>query len=281
MALLNNRYILVENESIDNSVETTSHPTETGLPLSDTVRRKPISISISGVIVNTDTATARQTVDGIKTLQKNGSLVDYVGAAGKFSSLQIQSFNATYTNKVHGGASFDMTLQEIRVAKSAYVENSEQKVLSLLKMNPVVGDIVQFLGGYVYVASDAEKPAAARGISTCKLTKISSLNNAKHIYHLISTDGRLVYGWVDKGRVTWANSQQLSSSNGGTQQVQGTPKAVVYHTVKRGETIYTLVNTTYKSMNLSVTKVINDNPMAFSVKGDPKTLIVGAKLALG
>ncbi len=63
-----------------------------------------------------------------------------------------------------------------------------------------VGDIVSFKGGGVYVSASAEKASAARNASRCKVTVISK--GAKHPYHLISEDGKGVYGWVDAANVT-------------------------------------------------------------------------------
>lgn len=58
-----------------------------------------------------------------------------------------------------------------------------------------VGDIVQFAGGPVYVSSNAASAASTRGASQCKVTAIAP--GAKHPLHLISQDGKGVYGWVN------------------------------------------------------------------------------------
>lgn len=58
------------------------------------------------------------------------------------------------------------------------------------------GDTVTFIGGNVYVSSDAA--AASRNIpgsSTCTVTHVAP--GAVHPYHLVSQDGGGVYGWVD------------------------------------------------------------------------------------
>lgn len=279
MALLNNIYVLAANESVDNQVETTSHPTEDGLPISDTVRKQPITLSISGKIVDTDTLTAGTAVAKLKDLQKKGSLIKYVGQCGTFSNLQIQDFNTNYNYKNYGGADFDMTLKEVRIAKSAYVTPKSTKVTSQTKKIEV-GDKVQFLGGSVYVASDAKKAAATRGKSVCRLTKISSLSGAKHIYHLISTDGRRVYGWVDASCVTAIAQTTSSSTNGGTQQVQSDSSKKVYYTVKKGDTLWKICYTTFRSKNLSMTEIMENNPKAFGTPGKANTLLAGARLLI-
>lgn len=80
------------------------------------------------------------------------------------------------------------------------------------------------------------------------------------------------------------NSGKLKKA--GTQQVQkntasGTP---VYHTVKSGDTVWALVEATnapYKSYGKTSKWVMENNPTAFSVKGDFRTLKVGVKLLVG
>lgn len=62
-----------------------------------------------------------------------------------------------------------------------------------------VGDIVQFTGGGVYTSSNAANAATTKGASRCKVTQVY---NGKHPYHLISQDGKGVYGWVDATNVT-------------------------------------------------------------------------------
>lgn len=289
MALINNIYVLVEQESVDNNVETVSHPTESGMPISDTIRKNPIVIDLTGVIANTDKLTAKLAITKIKALQNNGSLIKYVGQAGTFTNLQIQSFHTDFTNKNYGGASFDMSLKEIKTAKSADAKSTtttvKPKKVTTTKKIPSVGDIVIFSGGYVFVSSTANISTTTRGKSTCKLTKdVSDRKEAKHPYHLISTDGKKVYGWVDKSKVTVSSSTTSSSSNGGKQQVQETANKIIYHRVKKGETIYKLVNKTYKGKNkgknFSVSKTIKNNPNAFSKKGVATTLKIGARIRM-
>ncbi len=280
MALINNIYVLVKNESINNDVETVTHPTELGLPVSDSIRKQPVSIELSCVIADTKNMTAKTAISKIKALQSNGSLIKYVGQAGTYTSLQIQSFKEDYSNKNYGGALAEISLKEIKTAKSAYAKTTSTKKVTSTKSKFSVGDKVVFAGGYVYVSSDAVKAAAKRGKSTCKLTRISTLANALHIYHLISTDGKKVYGWVDASKVSAKSSTTSNSSNGGTQQVQSSGKNVIYHTVKKGETIYKLVNVTYKGKGFSASKTIKNNPNAFSRKGDAKTLKIGARLRM-
>ncbi len=228
MALINNIYVTVTDEEYSREAEITQHPVESGLPLTSTVRSKPKVISISGVIVDTEQYNADTIISKIEELYKSGSLIDYKGR-NVGGSFQIKSFNTSHPNTVWGGAKFDMELVETRIAKSAY-DPSKQKAAEKEKQvnNPTleVGAIVVFKGGSVYVSSDATKAAATRGRSTCKITIINNRSWSKHDYHLISTDGGKVYGWVDKANIEGTGTSSgavktntAATTKGGTQQV--------------------------------------------------------------
>lgn len=60
------------------------------------------------------------------------------------------------------------------------------------------GNIVQFKGGPVYISSTAAEPTVIREESKCKCTIV---NENAHPYHLISQDGKRVYGWVNASDV--------------------------------------------------------------------------------
>lgn len=284
MAILNGLYIHVTKETLTADVETSSHPVESGIPTTDTVRAKPITISLSGKIVDYGNMKAEQVIAKINTLKNSGSLIEYRGR-NVASSMQIEAFQTGQTNAINGGAEFTMDLVQVRIAKSAYVPKKEsaKAQTTAAKKNPVikVGSIVVFKGGSVYVSSDAKNAAATRGRSTCKVTIISTASYSVHQYHLISTDGKKVYGWVDKKNIEGAATTSTSGkTNAGTKQVKTTKKAV-YHKVKKGDTVYSLVNKTYKSLNTTCTWVMDNNPKAFTRKLGVATLRVGATLLMG
>lgn len=285
MAILNGLYIHVVDESISRAVDATDHPVESGIPITDTVRPRAMGISLSGKIVDYDGMKAEQVIAKIKAWQAGGSLIRYSGR-NVASSMQIRSFDTNFTNTNSGGADFSMELQEVRIAKSAYVpkKQSTQKQEAAAKKNVEikVGSIVVFKGGPVYVSSDAKKAAATRSRSTCECTKISTASYSVHQYHLISTDGKKVYGWVDKANIEGVASASTSgTTNAGTQQVKSGGKTAVYHTVKKGDTVWALVNNKYKNLGKSCQWVIDNNPKAFSRKGDATTLQIGKKLLMG
>lgn len=75
------------------------------------------------------------------------------------------------------------------------------------------GDIVTFTGGPVYVSSAVPKAAKEKNmVSTCKVTAVNA--TGKHQYHLVSTDGKGIYGWVDAEDIkeTATNAQKATGS---------------------------------------------------------------------
>ena len=250
MALINNIYVTVKDETLSREAEITQHPVEKGLPLTSTVRSKPKAISISGVIVDTEQYDAGTIITKLEELYKSGSLIDYKGR-NSGSNFQIKSFNTTHPNTIWGGAEFDMELVETRIAKSAY-DPSKQKAAEKAKQasNPTleIGSIVVFKGGSVYVSSDATQAAANRGRQTCKITNINTRSWAKHQYHLISTEKQYpnnVYGWVDKANIEGTGTTGTSATtNGGTQQVKQPA------TTKNDNIPYKQIGTTTKEITL-------------------------------
>lgn len=147
MALINDIYVLVTDESLNRDVETSSHPVESGIDITDTVKRKAMTLSISGLIadyptgrkvikiVPTDSGeiltgaietaedeyiSASTVISRLENLKNTGGLVKYIGR-NLCDKMQITSFETSHPNTVWGGAEFSMTLQECRIVKNAYV----------------------------------------------------------------------------------------------------------------------------------------------------------------
>lgn len=283
MATINNIPIFVETENVNRNTEGTEHPVENGLPTTDIISNKPITVSLTGKIVDAGTYKAKDIITKIENLRTSGSLISYSGC-DVFGNYQIRSFNTDKNYQIWGGANFSMELIEVRIAQSAYNALNTTSTTQDKKNDPdlTVGSIVVFTGGSVYKSSDAKTAAATRGRSTCKITKISTASYSVHQYHLISEDSGNVYGWVDKANIEGTgNSGTAATTNGGTQQVQNGNGTAVYHTVKKGETVWGLVNNNYKSLGKSCDWVISNNPECFSKKDDATTLQIGSKLLMG
>ncbi len=71
-----------------------------------------------------------------------------------------------------------------------------------------VGSVVNFKGGRVYATSESTSPAVSRPASKCTITVVGK-KKALHPYHLISEDGRGVWGWVDAADVATQTVVQL------------------------------------------------------------------------
>lgn len=90
-----------------------------------------------------------------------------------------------------------LTDKQKELVTNLFILEQAQEVLNkeVTNENLNIGDIVVFKGGYVYNSSKSQKPANKQGYSVCKVTY--KAKDALHPYHLVSTDGKSVYGWVN------------------------------------------------------------------------------------
>lgn len=165
MATINGYYIQVVDEEVTQDMEVSSHPVETGIDITDTVKKKKTVISLSGNIVDyyggnfnslenemvniSGGATMLRTfgditiageaavtgrvkylastiLNKLKQFKDNGTLITYSGR-NIYSNMQITSLSTTHPYTIAGGAKFTMTLEECRTAKNAYVEPVKNK----------------------------------------------------------------------------------------------------------------------------------------------------------
>ena len=126
MALLNDYYIFVQDEDVKRGVSISSHPVESGLNITDNVKRNPMVVSITGEIVGKNAA---KNLEKITALHQKGKYVKYVGR-NILKNAVITSFDTSHPNTIYGGCSFAMEITEIRVAKTPLVNKSNQKTKS-------------------------------------------------------------------------------------------------------------------------------------------------------
>ena len=119
MALLNNYYIFAESEKVTRGVDVTSHPVESGIDITDNVKRNAITLSISGSIVKVGNTKASTILSAITKLHQSGKYVKYQGR-NIINNALITSFDTKHTAVNVGGCTFEMEIQEVRIAKSAY-----------------------------------------------------------------------------------------------------------------------------------------------------------------
>jgi hypothetical protein len=117
MAFINNTYIFVQDEQLQRGVEISEHPVESGLDITDNIKRNSVKIYLSGEIVGENAASD---LSLITSLHHGGKLVKYSGR-NILNNAVIESFDTSHPIDIYGGCAFDMVLKEIRVAKPAYV----------------------------------------------------------------------------------------------------------------------------------------------------------------
>lgn len=116
MATLNGLYIFVIDENTSFEVDVTEHPVETGIEISDHVKRKATILTLSGEIVGNNAASI---VSKIKQINQNGIICNYSGRTTMNNCL-ITGFFPGHVNTIWGGCKFSMTLKEIRTASTSY-----------------------------------------------------------------------------------------------------------------------------------------------------------------
>lgn len=121
MAYLNDIYIFVKTEKINRSANATSHPVETGVDITDNIKRNADTVSISGEIVGENAATD---LKSLIEIYRNGELIKYYGR-NIVTNAVITNFDSNHPNTVWGGCEFDMTIKCIRIAKSSYTAKTD------------------------------------------------------------------------------------------------------------------------------------------------------------
>lgn len=116
MALLNGLYIFVTDEERSYGVDVTEHTVETGITISDHVKRKAITLTISGEIVGKNSASIQSQ---LMQMHHKGVVCSYTGRS-TLSNCLITEFATSHPNSVWGGCEFTMTLKEIRTASTSY-----------------------------------------------------------------------------------------------------------------------------------------------------------------
>ncbi|MDL2253311.1 hypothetical protein LJC49_04470 [Ruminococcaceae bacterium OttesenSCG-928-I18] len=116
MAKLGDLYIWVKEENVDSAVAISEHAVETGVSVTDHVRKKPTQLNLEGEVVGSDYL---NNLNIIQSWQHSGAILTYIGRV-VFKGAQIQSFTYQLNSGIAGGAKFDMTLREVRIARNVY-----------------------------------------------------------------------------------------------------------------------------------------------------------------
>ena len=148
--------------------------------------------------------------NGSNSVEK-GDIVTFTGG-GVFKSSTAK--NATYEKNVtsrcrvtninlKGTRPYHLISQDGKGVYGWVNADSVKEVSTTAQNDPKTvskGDTVTFTGGPVYISSTAAQAAVHKDVtSACKVTALNT--KGTHPYHLISQDGKGVYGWVDKADV--------------------------------------------------------------------------------
>lgn len=111
-------FSVVEEESPEYTTEITERTVERGTDIADHIRSRPVSLSISGVVVGDDAA---QKLSKLREYARKGEVLRYVGR-NIFANMVIQSFPTSHTYRIRNGFSFQMELKEVRFARPLAVQ---------------------------------------------------------------------------------------------------------------------------------------------------------------
>ena len=115
MAYLNGILIWVKDEKVSYNVTVASHPVETGQDITDHVIKQPLELSLTGKIVGENSAS---NLEQIRKIHEEGKLCQYEGR-NRAQNCQIVSFSTSADYSITGGFDFDMTLRQTRIASGA------------------------------------------------------------------------------------------------------------------------------------------------------------------
>lgn len=123
MATINGLYVFVEKEEVSYGVDVTEHTVETGIEVSDHVKRKAVTLSISGEIVGKN---ASSVLSKLRSIHQGGTVCKYAGRVS-LSKCLITEFSIGATHEIWGGYEFSMTLKEVRTASTSYKKTQKKK----------------------------------------------------------------------------------------------------------------------------------------------------------
>lgn len=106
-------------ENIDYDADVTSKPIEKGADISDHMKAKPFTVSLSGTMIEN----ADSKLSALKKFQDEGELLTYIGKSS-LDSVVITSFQVEHTVKNFEGYDYSIKLQEVKVASPETFEVS-------------------------------------------------------------------------------------------------------------------------------------------------------------
>ncbi len=123
MALLNNYYVHVKSETIENGYTKTNNPVEEGVDLTDHIERNLIKLKLDGTLIDTPKITAGKMYSQLQIWANEGTVIEFRGR--NVINAVITNISKTSTCEISNGAEVTIDLEEIRIAKSPYTAPSE------------------------------------------------------------------------------------------------------------------------------------------------------------
>lgn len=105
---------VITKVSMPESSTTTDHALEDGEQITDHVKNNPITITLTGVILDETEAKVLK----LREYREKGTIIDF-DYMTKLNHMVITDFNRDYEARVKDGYAFTMTLKQIKVGKVA------------------------------------------------------------------------------------------------------------------------------------------------------------------
>lgn len=105
---------VITKVSMPESSTTTDHALEDGEQITDHVKSNPITITLTGVILDETEAKVLK----LREYREKGTIIDF-DYMTKLNHMVITDFNRDYEARVKDGYAFTMTLKQIKVGKVA------------------------------------------------------------------------------------------------------------------------------------------------------------------
>ncbi len=108
---------VIKSEDLTHDAEVTDKPVEKGMDISDHTKRKPLTLSITGIMVGDN---ALQKLQRLYKYQNEGELLKYVGRTTHINMV-IENIHTTHNSSVANGYSFQMSIKQVNISTSKTV----------------------------------------------------------------------------------------------------------------------------------------------------------------
>lgn len=132
---------VIEEEAVEFINQPTEKPVEDGADIVDHVHKRPISLSIPGIIGDDNPLLARGKYETLKSYRNNRDLLIYVSEYEVLNNMVIERFMPRRNIGTGRGFAFNLTIKQIRVALRTYTDYLAPGVIPGVKKEDNVGRI--------------------------------------------------------------------------------------------------------------------------------------------